>query len=31
MATAAGSDPITAELIAGKGPAYDALKASDHA
>ena len=31
MATAAGSDPITAELIAGEGPAYDALKASDHA
>ena len=31
MATAAGSDPITAELIAGAGPAYEALKASDHA
>jgi hypothetical protein len=31
MATAAGSDPITAELIAGEGPAYEALKASDHA
>ena len=31
MATTAGSDPITAELIAGEGPAYEALKASDHA
>jgi hypothetical protein len=31
MATAAGSDPVTAELIAGVGAAYEALKASDHA
>ncbi|WP_439116124.1 hypothetical protein, partial [Ilumatobacter sp.] len=31
MAVAAGSDPITAELIAGEGSAYEALKASDHA
>ena len=31
MATAAGSDPVTVELIAGDGPAYAALKASDHA
>ena len=31
MACEVGSDPVTVELIAGEGPAYDALKASDHA
>ena len=31
MASAVGSDPVTVELIAGEGPAYDALCASDHA
>ena len=31
LAVLAGSDPATAELIAGDGPAYPALKASDHA
>jgi hypothetical protein len=31
MAAQAGSDPATVELIAGKGPAYQALEASDHA
>ena len=31
MAAEVGSDPATVELIAGDGPAYDALKASDHA
>ena len=31
MAEAAGSDLATVELIAQHGPAFDALKASDHA
>lgn len=31
MASEVGSDPVTVELIAGEGPAYDALEASDHA
>lgn len=31
MARAAGSDPATVELIAGAGPAFAALEASDHA
>jgi hypothetical protein len=31
MAIAAGSDPATAELIAGRGPAYPALRSCDHA
>jgi len=31
MAERAGSDPATVELIAQRGPAYDALEASDHA
>lgn len=31
MAAEAGSDPVTVELIAGQGPAYPALEASDHA
>ena len=31
MASEVGSDPITVELIAGEGPAYGALKVSDHA
>ena len=26
-----GSDPATAELVAGGGPAFDDLRASDHA
>ena len=31
MAEAAGSDPATVELIAGRGTAFATLKASDHA
>ncbi len=31
MAEAAGSDPATVELIAGRGPAFNTLKACDHA
>jgi len=31
MAEAAGSDPATVELIAGRGPAFVTLKACDHA
>jgi hypothetical protein len=31
MARRAGSDPATVELIAQRGPAFDALDASDHA
>jgi len=31
MAAAAGSDPATVELIAGDGPAFETLKACDHA
>ena len=31
MASRAGSDPATVELIAGRGPAFPALLASDHA
>ncbi len=31
MAREAGSDPATVELIAQRGPAFDALAASDHA
>ena len=31
MAAAAGSDPATVELIAGRGPAFVTLKACDHA
>lgn len=31
MAADAGADPATVELIAGHGPAFAALKASDHA
>lgn len=31
MAQAVGSDPATVELIAGSGPAFEALEASDHA
>ncbi len=31
MASEVGSDPVTVELIRGAGPAFDALKASDHA
>lgn len=31
MARRAGSEPVTVELIAGRGPAFAALKASDHA
>lgn len=31
MARRAGSDAATVELIAQRGPAFDALKASDHA
>ena len=31
MAKAVGSDPATVELIAQRGPAFDALEASDHA
>ncbi len=31
MAADAGSDDVTVELIVGRGPAYEALKASDHA
>jgi hypothetical protein len=31
MAAAAGSDPSTVELIAGRGPAFETLKACDHA
>ncbi len=31
MATAAGSDPATVELIAGRGSSYPALRACDHA
>ena len=31
MAEQAGSDPVTVELIAGDGPAFPALVASDHA
>lgn len=31
MAQAAGSDPVTVDLIAQRGPAFPALKASDHA
>lgn len=31
MAADVGSDPVTVDLIAGEGPAYDALTASDHA
>ena len=27
----AGSDPVTAELVAGGGPAFEDLRASDHA
>jgi hypothetical protein len=27
----AGSDPVTAELVAGAGPAFEDLRASDHA
>ncbi|HYN32882.1 MAG TPA: hypothetical protein VES40_09670 [Ilumatobacteraceae bacterium] len=31
MAQRAGSDPATVDLIAQRGPAFDALEASDHA
>jgi len=31
MALAVGSDPATVDLIAQRGPAFDALEASDHA
>ncbi len=31
MAQAVGSDPATVDLIAQRGPAFDALEASDHA
>ena len=31
MAADVGSDPATVELIAGEGPAFPALQASDHA
>lgn len=31
LARAAGSDPVTVELIAQRGPAFSALDASDHA
>jgi hypothetical protein len=31
LARAAGSDPVTVELIAQRGPAFAALDASDHA
>ena len=31
LAEAAGSDPATVELIAGRGPAFVTLKACDHA
>jgi hypothetical protein len=31
LAAAAGSDPRTVELVAGRGPAIDDLHASDHA
>ena len=31
MAADAGSDPVTVELIAGDGPAFEDLRASDHA
>jgi hypothetical protein len=31
MAQAAGSDPVTVELIAQRGPAFAALERSDHA
>lgn len=31
LAAAAGSDPQTVELIRGSGPAFEALRASDHA
>lgn len=31
MAEVVGSDPVTVELIAGEGPAFCALQASDHA
>ena len=31
MASAAGSDPATVELVAQRGPAFEALEASDHA
>ncbi len=31
MAASVGSDPATVELIAGRGPAYPDLQASDHA
>lgn len=31
MAADGGSDPETVELIAGRGPAFSALRASDHA
>ncbi len=31
MARRVGSDPATVELIAQRGPAFDALEASDHA
>lgn len=31
LASDVGSDPVTVELIAGRGPAYQALCASDHA
>jgi hypothetical protein len=30
LAVLAGSDPVTAELIAGRGPAYPDLRHSDH-
>jgi hypothetical protein len=31
MAAAAGSDPVTVELIAGRGPGFATLEACDHA
>jgi putative nucleotidyltransferase with HDIG domain len=31
MARSAGSDPATVELVAERGPAFQALRASDHA